>query len=96
VNSQLLDIVLFSTSACDNCRRASRTFAQLRSESAFDNIVWREVDVVAEIDYAVSLGVLATPAIAIGGKLVFTGMPTQQRLYEAIQDHLTSKGSSDE
>ncbi len=62
----------------------------------FENITWREVDVVAEIDYAVSVGVLATPSISIGGELAFTALPSRQQLRNAVERYLASGRANDE
>jgi len=48
-------------------------------------IVYREIDVLEELDYAVSLGVLTTPSIAIDGELVFTAIPSEKKLRVAIE-----------
>lgn len=60
----------------------------LATEIGNDNIQWREVNVLEDLDYAVALSVLATPAIAIDGKLVFTGLPAIEKLRTAILDCL--------
>jgi protein-disulfide isomerase len=49
------------------------------------DVQWREVNILEEMDYAVDLGVLSTPAIAINGKLVFTGLPSHKKLHRALQ-----------
>lgn len=38
-----------------------------------------------ELDYAVSLGVLTLPALAIDGELVFTSLPTPSALSDALR-----------
>ncbi|KRT56653.1 Thioredoxin domain, partial [endosymbiont of Ridgeia piscesae] len=51
------------------------------------------VNVLEELDYAVQIGVLATPAIAIDGELVFTALPSEKRLRQTLQqciDHSSS------
>ena len=59
------DIEVFTSTICSNCQRASRMVEQLLKEPDFESITWREIDVVAEIDHAVAMGVLATPSISI-------------------------------
>ena len=54
-------------------------------------IQYREINVVEEIDYAVQLGVLSTPAIALNGKLVFAAPPSKAKLRQAIQQRLGGK-----
>jgi hypothetical protein len=44
-----------------------------------DNLVWREVNVLEELDYAVTLGVLTMPAIAVNGELRFSSLPTAEQ-----------------
>lgn len=96
MNTTPVDIEVFTSSVCSNCQRASRVVEQLLEEAGFANVTWREVDVVEEIDHTVALGVLATPAIAIGGKLVFTALPSKQQLRKAVQLYLTNGRSNDE
>ena len=69
---------------------------QILKEPGFENVTWREVNVVEEIDYAVAFGVLATPAITIGEKLVFSALPSKQQLCDAVQDYLASGRLKDE
>jgi len=69
---------------------------QLLKAPGFEGIVWREVDVVAEIDHAVAMGVLATPSISIGGELVFTTLPSRQQLRNAVERYLASGKPNDE
>ena len=47
-------------------------------------IAWRKVNVLEELDYAVELGVLSLPAIAINGELVFTSHPSARKLRDAL------------
>jgi len=65
--------------------------AQLLEEPGLETISWREIDVVAELDYAVAVGVLATPSISIGGVLIFSALPSKQQLRNAIHDYLSSR-----
>ena len=66
--------------AVPGCKQCTAAQAELRTIASVllgeENIVWREVNVLKEIDYAVSLGVLSTPAIAVNGELVFSSLPT--------------------
>ena len=90
------DIEVFTSTICSNCQRASRMVEQLLKEPGFENISWREVDVVEEIDHAVAMGVLATPSISIGGELVFTSSPSRQQLGNAVERYLASRRANDE
>lgn len=70
-----IEVELFTGNVCANCalarERLETVIAQLGSEY-FELLV---IDVVGQIDHAVAIGVVATPAIAINGELVFTGLP---------------------
>ena len=65
------------------CKKCARVPSELRAVavSVFgeDNFVWREVNVLKELDYAVTLGVLTTPAIAVNGELRFPSLPTAEQ-----------------
>ncbi len=91
-----VDIEVFTSTVCSNCQRASRMVEQLLKEPGFENITWREVNVVEEIDHAVAFGVLATPAISIGEALLFTALPSRQRLRNAVQRYLASERANDD
>jgi len=47
--------------------------------------------VLEQLDYAVQLGVLATPALAIDGKLCFTGLPSVKKLRKLLDNTLKAK-----
>jgi thioredoxin 1 len=57
-----------------------------------DKVTWRELNVVEEIEYAVELGVLSPPSIAIDGELVFPTLPTANTLKEALMRRLERRG----
>lgn len=96
MSTKPVDIEVFTSSVCSNCQRASRMVKQLLEEADFNDVTWCEVDVVAEIDHAVAMGVLATPSISIGGELAFTALPSRQQLRNAIQLYLASGRATDE
>jgi hypothetical protein len=51
----------------------------------FPDLNVEEVDVAERPDVAVKYGVLATPALAINGRLVFTGIPREDALRARLQ-----------
>ncbi len=81
-------IELFSTSTCQRCGDAKKRIQSLVKQLGDDRVEYRELDVLEELDYAVSLGVLTTPAIAIDGELIFTAMPSLKRLTDELQQRL--------
>jgi len=48
--------------------------------------------VLDDLDYAVSLGVLATPSIVIDGVLTFTGLPSLRKLRAELEQRLVEDG----
>ncbi len=54
------------------------------AEKAASDTVWRDVNVLDELDYAVELGVLTLPSIVIDGELVFSSLSTPHQLREAL------------
>ncbi len=72
------------------CAKCLRELPGLRTaaEQACTDVEWNELDIVQVLDYAVQLGVLKPPAIAIDGELVFTSLPTSEGLAAAIRARL--------
>ncbi len=85
-----IDIEIFASPGCGKCGNAREVLRKLAAELGTGRIEWREVDVLDELDYAVRLGVLSTPAIAIDGELVFTGQPSQRRLRAELERRLAA------
>ncbi|MHB1181342.1 MAG: glutaredoxin family protein [Sulfuricella sp.] len=83
---QRLKVEVFSSPGCGKCGHAKEVLRKLAQE--LGGIEWREVNVLEELDYAVTLGVLSTPAIAIGGELVFSGLPSAGKLRAALEQRL--------
>ncbi len=81
-----VDIEVFTSSVCSRCQRILPLIEQWLAEEEFQSIVWREVDVLSEIDYAVAKGVLMTPTIIIGGQSMLS-LPTKQQFYDALRDY---------
>lgn len=57
-----------------------------------ERVNWRDVDVLAETDRAVELGVLSPPAIAIDGELAFPAIPSAARFREELLRRLARTG----
>ena len=55
-------------------------------------VEWRELDILQALDYAVELGVLKPPAVAIDGELVFPSLPTPtpKALAAAMRERLNT------
>lgn len=83
-----IQVEVFSSPGCSRC---SHVFALLESvvrDVGAGRVEWREVNVVEELDYAVELGVLTMPAIAIDGELVCTSHPSARKLRDLLDARL--------
>jgi len=86
--ANLITVELFSNSSCHRCDGIKSRVRPLINEFGKDKIDYQELEVLTVLDYAVSLGVLTTPAIAINGKLVFAAMPSLKQLRNELQKRL--------
>ncbi|MEO1889880.1 MAG: thioredoxin family protein [Cycloclasticus sp.] len=76
-------IELFTSPNCSNCAETITDLQEITN--ALNGVQWREVNIIEELDYAVELGVLSSPSIAINGQLVFTGVPSAKTLLATIK-----------
>lgn len=81
-------VEIFSSPGCSKCSHAKATLQKLAQELGGERLQWREVNVLEELDYAVELGVLSTPSIAINGELVFTSLPSNKALRDTLTRYL--------
>ena len=81
-------VEIFSSPSCDRCRNVLAVLKTVARELGPKHIEWREVNVLDELDYAVELGVLSMPAIAIDGELVFGSHPSAGEFREALESRL--------
>lgn len=85
-----IKVEVFSSPGCSKCGHAKEVLRKLAEEIGGGLIEWREVNVLEEMDYAVSLGVLSTPVIAVDGELAFTGLPSTRKLRADLEARLSS------
>ena len=90
-----IKVELFAAPGCNHCAQAREQLQRIVEAIGNDRLEWRAVEVLDEIDYAVALGVLSTPAIAIDGELVFTSLPNSTKLRRSLEDRL-ARGSLSE
>ena len=88
-----IKVEVFSSPGCGKCGHAKEVLRQIAQEMG-GGIEWREVSVLDEMDYAVRLGVMSTPAIAVNGKLLFTALPTAAKLRHALEQALRAGGAA--
>lgn len=85
-----MKIELFQAPGCHECAAAEASLKDAAEEAA-GTLDWRVLNPVDELDYAVELGVLTLPAIAIDGELVFTSLPTPEQLRDALALRLSKE-----
>lgn len=83
-----INVEVFSSPGCGKCGHAKDVLRKLAEELGGDNISWREVNILDELDYSVELGVLSTPSIAIDGDLVFRSLPSAKKLRTELENRL--------
>lgn len=71
---------------CARCAESRETLRAVAQAVAGEELVWRYLNVLEHMDYAVSLGVLSLPAVAINGHLAFASLPTPEQLRRALAD----------
>lgn len=81
-----MKVELFTADSCPLCASAKTTLVAAINDLGRERFELQVLNVVEELDHAVALGVLATPAIAIDGKLVHLGKPTFENLKTVLDD----------
>ncbi len=81
-------VEVFSSPGCGKCTQAKTVLKEIAAELGQDKVNWREVNILQEMDYAVELGVMSTPAIAINGELTFVTLPSASKLRAELLKHL--------
>ena len=84
-------IEVFSSPGCSRCGQVFDVLQTITQEFGAERIEWREVNVLEELEYAVELGVLSMPAIAIDGELVFKSHPSTVKLRDALDVRLQAQ-----
>lgn len=93
-NDKKINIEVFSSPGCAKCGHTKDVLHKLVNELGSESVSWREVNILEETDYAVELGVLSTPAIAIDGELIFSSLPSTKKLQKALASRLASENSA--
>lgn len=79
-----MKIDVFYADGCGSCSAARQELKQAVLQAFPASAAWSELDIVKNIDYAVELGVLTVPAVAIDGALAFAKLPSAQQLVAAL------------
>ena len=89
----MIKVELIAAAGCTKCVRKRKELKSAAEAAAKEQLEWREVNVLDEIDYVVSMGVLTLPAIAINGKLVFKSLPTGRQMKQEIRKYMENAGA---
>ncbi|MGQ0655335.1 MAG: thioredoxin family protein [Betaproteobacteria bacterium] len=81
-------VEVFSTPGCARCAQSRRALKSVAEELDKERFVWRDVNILEEMDRAVELGVMSPPSLAIDGELVFPALPTPERLRAELSKRL--------
>lgn len=73
-------VEVFSAPGCAKCAQTRESLRSVAEKLGEERVVWRDVNVLEEMDYAVELGIMSPPSLAIDGELVFPALPTPERL----------------
>lgn len=78
-----MKIELFYAPGCEKCDANWEALKSAAQEAA-PGLEWHDLNVMENMDYAVELGVLTLPAMAIDGTLEFPSLPNAKQLVKAI------------
>lgn len=90
-----INVEVFSSPGCGKCAQAVQVLRAVAEEFGPDKVQWRQVNILEELDHAVEVGVLTSPAIAVEGKLVFAGLPSVRDLRNYLTSILSGGESHD-
>jgi len=83
----MIKVEVFTAPGCGKCGKAKHVLEDIVNEMGVD-VEWREVNILKEMDYAIELGVLSTPSIAINGELAFTALPSVKQLQKTLSEYV--------
>jgi len=78
-----MKVEMFYTPGCPECV-AAQAKLRIAAQEVVQNLEWRELNVLDDLDHAVEFGVMTLPSIVIDGELVFSSMPTASQLRNAL------------
>ncbi len=81
-------IEVFALPGCSRCSTGLDALKEIAESFGPGTFVWEEHNLLENIDYAVRLGILSTPAIALDGKLAFTSLPSPSQLRAELTRHM--------
>ncbi len=81
---------VFVIPGCARCGTGLEALKEIAESFGPDAFAWEERSLLENIDYAVRLGILSTPAIAVDGKLAFNSLPSPLQLRTELARHVGS------
>ena len=90
----MLKLEAFSSPGCGKCAQAKALLKTVAEALGPDKVMWRDVNILEETDYAVDVGVMSSPAIAIDGQLVFSSLPSADKLRTELSRRLGEPGGN--
>ena len=88
-----LQLEFFYSPYCSRCRKARQQVRSLAASWSKEHLRLRELDVLHELDRAVAVGVLQTPALAIDGELIAGPIPARAALEKLLRQRLKRRDS---
>ncbi|MBP2143212.1 small redox-active disulfide protein 1 [Methanococcus voltae] len=85
----MVKVEVFSSPSCPHCPAAKRVVEQVVKE--MDNIEVLHVNVMEHPEKAIELGIMAVPAIAIDGDVVFVGAPSLEDFKAKLLEKINSE-----
>jgi len=87
-----VSLELFYSPYCPRCRKAREEVRSFAARWPAERLRLCELDVLRELDRAVAVGVLQTPALAVDGKLIAGPVPSRNALEKLLRQRLNTRG----
>lgn len=89
-----IKVEVFSAPGCAKCAATREVLRSVAESVGKGAVAWRDLNVLEEMDYAVELGVMTPPSLAIDGELVFPALPTPEKLRDELLKRLKGEAAS--
>ena len=86
----MIKVEVLSTPGCGECAKVRERLKAIAEAMGHDKIIWRDINILDEMDYAVALGVMSVPAVAIDGRLAFSSPPSADTLRAELTKRLSA------
>lgn len=83
-----LNLEFFYSPYCSRCHKTRVQMQALSASWSQEGVRFREINVLEDLDRAVAVGVLQTPALAIDGRLVGGGITSPKALEKLLRQQL--------